>query len=187
MENDIAKEEAQQVQVVKLDHFPKYETNPYVKELVIPKRNKVVRLGIAKANRFTLVDTDTGEEQFACIATTERVDKEEFVKIYKSQIQALFMLSQTAIRVFGYFMDSLPISNDMVIFDIVKAKKYTGYTTSSPIYKGIKELLANDFIARTHQSNLYFINPSIFFNGNRFIILKEYIKNKEESIKKIFN
>lgn len=159
--------------------FPVYEENPYVKELATPgvvkKRNKMVGVGGVKL----IVDPTTGEyEQTGVLAVKEEVETEEFVKIYKGHISSLFGLSQNGIKVFGYFLDATRISNDQIVFDIDKCMKFTGYKSRQPIFNGLAELLSNEFIARTKMSAIYYINPKIFFNGNRLVVVKEYVKKK---------
>jgi len=61
--------------------------------------------------QLSLFDREGVEvENINFMGLRKRVDTEEFVKIYKAQIQALFELSNRAIKVFGYFMDALRIS-----------------------------------------------------------------------------
>lgn len=160
--------------LIKLNDYTTHESNPYVKGLLIPKRRKTVVLATDK--NYMVVDTDSGEEKTAFIATKEVIDKEKYVKLFKEQLKIIFNLSQAGIRLLGYFMDSTRISEDIVIFNIEKCIAYTGYKSKEPIYRGIKELLDNDIIARTKESNLYFINPTVFFNGDRLFLIKEYTK-----------
>ena len=166
---------------IKLSDYATHETNPYVKGLIVPKRKKTVVLATDK--NYTIFDNDSGEEKTAFIATREEIDNEKYVKIFKEQLRIIFNLSQAGIRVLGYFMDATKISDDIVVFNIDKCTAYTEYKSKEPIYRGLKELLDNDIIARTSESNLYFINPTVFFNGDRLILVKEYVKkstNKQD-------
>lgn len=157
---------------VGITDYPIYSKNPYMPNLTVPKRNKVVQA--VSGTDWSLINTETGEEKGLLLAIRQKVDKQEFVKIYKSQIQLLFNLSSSAFKLFGYLMESLEINKDLIIVDIKEACNYTGYKTRSTIYKALAELLDNQFIARTSKPNVFFINPAIFFNGNRLMLLKEY-------------
>ena len=50
----------------------------------------------------------------------------------------------------------------------------------STFYSAVKELILNNFIAESIYSNQYYINPSLFFNGNRLKLIKEYRVKKEK-------
>lgn len=164
----------------KLTSFPVHESNPYLASLIIPTRNKVVQIG--NPNEFSIVNNGTGEEHSMLIGTRQAVDKEQFRKIFKGQIQALFCLSSAGIKVFGYFLDALHVSKDQVLFDPKDCMKFTGYTSKQSIYVGVGELLKNGFIARTNKPYTFFINPSIFFNGNRLVMVNEYVVKPDKSI-----
>jgi len=162
----------------KLTSFPVHETNPYLAALIVPTRNKTVQVGNAKD--FSMVNTDTGEEHSMFIGTKQAVDKEQFRKIFKGQIQALFCLSGAGIKVFGYLLDALHVSKDQVLFDLKDCMKFTGYTSKQSIYVGVGELLKNNFIARTPKAYTFFINPAIFFNGNRLVMVNEYVVQQDK-------
>jgi hypothetical protein len=51
---------------------------------------------------------------------------------------------------------------------------HTGYKSKKTIFTGLSELLENKFIARGNHPYKYFINPTIFFNGDRITFLKQY-------------
>lgn len=164
----------------KLTSFPVHETNPYLAALIVPTRNKVVQVGNPK--EFSIVNNGTGEEHSMLIGTKQAVDKEQFRKIFKGQIQALFCLSGAGIKVFGYLLDALHVSKDQVLFDPKDCMKFTGYTSKQSIYVGVGELLKNGFIARTNKAYTFFINPAIFFNGNRLVMVNEYVVQQDKTI-----
>jgi hypothetical protein len=162
----------------KLTSFPVHQSNPYLSSLVVPTRNKVVQVGNPK--EFAMVNTDTGEEHSMLIGTKHVVDKEEFRKIFKGNIKTLFCLSSAGIKAFGYFLDALHVSKDQVLFDLEDCMKFTGYTSKASIYSGVSELLKNNFIARTHKAYTFFINPAIFFNGSRLVMVNEYVVQQDK-------
>lgn len=45
---------------------------------------------------------------------------------------------------------------------------------------GLAELLEAGILARSQEPSLYFINPTIMFNGNRLTFAKSYVKKKLE-------
>jgi hypothetical protein len=62
--------------------------------------------------------------------------------------------------------------------------EYTGYNAKKTILNALSELLENKFIARGSNPYHYFINPTIFFNGDRLIFLEQYEVAGKEKIKK---
>lgn len=154
--------------------FPTYDENPYVHNLIVPSRNKTIAMSNKQLSLFDREGTEVESINF--MGLRKRVDTEEFVKIYKAQIQALFELSNRAIKVFGYFMDALRISNDLVVFDIKECKRYTGYSSKESVIRGVAELLEKQFIARTDVHYKYYINPSKFFNGDRLVLFEDVVK-----------
>jgi hypothetical protein len=60
--------------------------------------------------------------------------------------------------------------------------KFTGYTSKASIYSGVSELLKNNFIARTHKAYTFFINPAIFFNGSRLVMVNEYVVQQDKKM-----
>ena len=43
-------------------------------------------------------------------------------------------------------------------------------------------MLKNNFIARTHKAYTFFINPAIFFNGSRLVMVNEYVVQQDKKI-----
>lgn len=164
------------------DH-PTYSKNPYMSSLVVPSRNKTIAVS---NHQLSLFDAKTGElheEGIGFMGLRKRVDTEEFVKIYKGQIQSLFELSARAIKVFGYFMDASRISSDMVIFEFDDCMNYTGYKSKNTITLALSELLDKEFIARTSSYFKYYINPAKFFNGDRLVLFQDIVRKGSKADK----
>lgn len=163
-------------EIPKILDFPENRENPFVPNLIIPKGKKNVV--IARSDKM-LMSRESGEvdEETLFIAAKKDVDKEQFVKIFLSNVQALFDLSKSTLKVFSYFA-SITEFGDKVIFDLEDCKEYTGYSSRQTIYRAIADLLAAEVIARTSANNLFFINPQIFYKGDRIVLMTEYRKKK---------
>lgn len=48
-----------------------------------------------------------------------------------------------------------------------------GYST---VYRSITQLIEKKLLAKADMTGCYYINPQIFFKGDRIILLNEYIK-----------
>lgn len=157
----------------RLSDFPEVTENPFIKNLILP--SKIKTNVIATKNGGVILNTKTGEidDDTLFIAQRKLLDKEPFVKLFQSQLKALFNLSQAGVRVFGYLMEQIRF-DDKVLFDWKECQEFTGYSSSSSISKGLIELLDAGFIAKTPKTNVYFINPQIFFKGDRIVLIQEY-------------
>jgi hypothetical protein len=132
----------------KLSDFPEEKENPFVKNLVVPSKMKTNV--IATKNGGAILNLKTGEidNDTLFLAQKKILDKEPFVKLFQSQLKALFNLSQAGVRVFGYFMEQTTF-DDMVLFDWKECQSFTGYNSTSTIARGLVELLDAGFIAKT--------------------------------------
>jgi hypothetical protein len=160
---------------------PKYENNPFLSGVIIKTRSK--KLTVARGGH--IVNSETGElEGVTEIAQIVNVEKEQFIKIFTKDISLWFDLNRTALRVFGallYIYQDDSIRNDLVYFhhedDRIKhfnIKKASWFT-------GLEELLRKGFLARHIRTNWFYINPSMFFNGDRARFIREY-RIKDENI-----
>lgn len=151
----------------------KYKTNPFASDVFnIEKGKKSV---IAGTTKQVLVDTDTGAvEGITLLHKYKEVDKEQFVKLYIEEISSLFELSKTGLKVFGFVLKALRINSAEIYIDISELMQFCEYKQKNQVYKGLAELIANKIIAMSIRPNLWFINPSIIFNGDRVVFAKEY-------------
>lgn len=167
----------------KLEYSP--AVNPLVDTGEIDLKRRRVRTGL----RQDLIDPSTGAiTGAATIHTIEEKDDEEFVKVFAAGVKAIYDLSRTAARVFqavlevyqaepmnGGFADSVYLA----FFDGGLAGKDIGMSDDT-FSRGLKELLSKGFLA-PRQPNLFWVNPSLFFKGNRVIFLREYRRKKKSS------
>ena len=136
--------------------------------------------------RRDLADPLTGEITGAAVIR-EVVDKDdaEFVKVFAAGVVAAFGLSKTAARVFqlvlelyqaepmtGGYADSVYLA----WFDDGLCGRSVGMTDRT-FHNGLKELLAKGFLA-PKLPNIFWVNPGMFFKGDRVLFIKEYRRNK---------
>lgn len=172
----------------KISDYEKYTTNPFINNvndsLLINKTRKTVAYG---STSLTIINDLTGEivpEKTMISRYTKEVDEETFVKIYLNMIKELLFLPSNSIKVLAYLMSSIKINNDIILFDREECIKFTGLSEAR-IYDGLSKLLENQIIARRTNPYQYYINPTAFFNGNRLVLVKEYIK--QPKINKVNN
>ena len=170
---------------LQIRNFDKHHENPFIEDTVQNFSTTSKKLIVGDPNRV-IVSRDTGEVtgQVAFINYIE-VDEEKFVKMFTSEIKSLFNLSSAGIRVFGYVMSILRPNQDKIIIRTKECCKYVGYSSETPVRAGIGDLIKNGFLARTEYTEEYYINPMLFFNGNRVTFVKEYIKKNHQEEGKV--
>jgi hypothetical protein len=164
------------VKLRKLEFSP--DVNPLVNNHEIKVRQRHVRTGL----RRDLTDSSTGEiTAVATIHTIEEKDDAEFVKVFASGIKAIYDLTKTASRVFQTVLEAYqaePMSRGFV--DSVYLAWFDGGLSGRDVgmsddtfQRGMKELLSKGFLS-PRGPNVFWVNPSLFFKGDRVLFLKEY-------------
>jgi hypothetical protein len=164
----------------------RYKENPFLEDLNIRVRSKNVRVSkMGKKENIDLINQETGEHHGSFITTTKRVDEEQFLKLFTSNIAMTFDLKAAGIKAFNvlcFVMQQKAIEKDKIFIDKFVLEEfnevYTKKLSRSVLYKGIKELIENKILARSQREGEYFINPNFVFNGDR-IVFTHIIEKKQ--------
>lgn len=149
--------------------------NPFIDETIthIEKGEKFIMIG--NPNSDVLIDGETSEiKAHTVMAKKIKVDRAQFVKLYTSTITNFLELSKTGIRVFTFIASNIRPNADSFVMVFDECMKYTGYKSKKSIIQGLTELIDNDIIARSKVPYIYFINPTMFYNGDRLTLLEQY-------------
>ncbi len=159
--------------------------NPLVDGTVVTSRQKRVSAGM----RSDLVDPETGEIQaISSIHRVKQVDDAEFVKVFSEGVKAMYGLSRTGMRVFQAILEEYQNTKmnggyvDAIYlhwFDGGLCGRDFGFSERT-FHGGLKELLLNKFLA-PRSANLYWVNPALFFKGDRVALIKEYRREIPEA------
>ncbi|PYD02672.1 hypothetical protein DND90_31415 [Pseudomonas syringae pv. maculicola] len=158
------------------------DVNPLIEPTTIATKRRYVRAGKGK----DLVDPMTGEvSAVTTIHTVEERDDAEFVKVFAEGVRAMYDLSKTGMRVFqailneyqntrmtGGFADTIYLH----WFDKGLNGQDLGMSEAT-FHRGFKELLLNRFLSPRGPS-MYWINPALFFKGDRVALITEYRRKK---------
>ena len=138
---------------------------------------KQVRTGGVKE----LIDPTSGEVHNAVIVEQEELDEVHFVKVFTAGIRAAFGLSLTGSRVFQAILDVYqrqPLTGGFA--DSIYLHFFDGGLDGRALdmsdrtfRRGLVELLENGFLYPRGE-NLYWVNPNLFFRGDRATFIKEY-------------
>lgn len=161
--------------------------NPLIRSNEISLNKKRVRSGIKSK---ALIDGATGELQAtSVIHLIEEKDDEHFVKIFAAGVAASYELKRTASRVFQAILheyEKTPMTGGyadtvyLAWFDKGLSGQDIGMSEKT-FQRGLKELLALKFIA-PRSPNQFWVNPTLFFKGDRAIFIKEYRRNSKEVV-----
>lgn len=176
------------VDLRKLPFSPK--KNPFLESApVVPIKAKN-RYSATAVSR-ELMDANTGEiiEAQSAIVTRHVVDDQHFVKVFADGVKAAYGLSRTAYRVFtkvlevyeqtdmsGGFADTV----ELAWFDEGLHGENIGMSQQT-FSRGLKELIEKEFL-KPRLPNSYWVNPALFFKGDRVAFVKEYQRAKTISI-----
>ena len=166
----------------------RYATNPFIKDLINQsKRGTPLRKYSADGNKFMIVNTDnpTDSMPVSAFGTTEEVEMNRFVKLYVDGVGGIMGLKGAGKKVFGLLYmqirgkegrDKDEITLNYALLPEETRKKLS----QSTFYRGIRELIDLKFIAPTMAANVYFINPTYIFNGDRLVVMHQYLLKQEE-------
>ena len=160
---------------------PRYQANPFMGEVHIKRGSKKITVGRAGA----LVNTDTGEINATEISMIKQVDRTEFVKLFAEGVKRFFELSPSGAKLLAYVLkvvQEVPGTDRITLHFMDYMERFPGDQTGmrkTTFYRGFTELLSKGFIAQSVVPNLYYINPKLFFNGDRAKFVTEYRISEE--------
>ena len=113
------------------------------------------------------------------ILQQEIVDKQRFVKVYVDQMQLMFELPKYAATLFYYIVQNIEKSTDEIyIFpkDVIAA---CGWKNTVQLDKALIILCRRGFLAKSYRTYWWYINPTIFFNGDRVTFIRQIVKQSQ--------
>ncbi len=179
-----------QVEVKKvLPKLRQLSYSPDINPLADPQQIVTKRRYVKSGRGADLVDQSTGEIcAVSVIQQIEEKDDAEFVKVFSAGIKAAYELSKTAGRVFQVVLENYerePMSKGFV--DSVYLAWFDGGLSGQSVdmseatfNRGMRELVDKGFIYPRSPS-LYWVNPNLFFKGDRVMFIKEYRRKKSTS------
>ena len=155
----------------------RYETNPFYADMLVPVKQRQVQLSRLGKDNNIIINESTGETQGTAITTYRKVDSEQFVKIFTSNIKLIFELTAAGNKAFTVLLwtvQNQALSKDVVILDVHTLDKFMKHQSDDNLKlsretfkRGLSELTKAQIIARTLRQGVYFINPNFVFNGDR--------------------
>jgi len=160
---------------------PRYQVNPFMGEVVVKRGSKKITVGSAGA----LVNTETGEVNATEISVIRQVDRTEFVKLFADGVKRFFELSPAGAKLLSYVLavvQEAPGTDRINLHFMDYMERFPGEPkpmSKTTFFRGFTELLTKGFVAQSTVPNVYFINPKLFFNGDRARFVMEYQKSEK--------
>ena len=170
------------------------ETNPFHRELMYPvggrkEKNKTVGslsggdVGFV-TQAVDLTNKKSGEvmEGTSLIMNVKRrVDAESFLKVYANGLATIFDLDAGAQKVLKNLLLSYTEEDtygDLIYYNF-KIAQDVGYPHKRTAWRnGLNLLMHNEFLCPAAKGDgWYWLNPTLFYRGDRMAIVSEYIKN----------
>jgi len=162
------------------------DVNPLMETRAIAIKRRYVDSGV----RRDLMDSDGVVQAAAVIRNIEEKDDAEFVKVFAAGVAASYDLTRTGQRVFqavlgeyqgtpmqGGFADAVYLS----WFGDGLSGKDVGMSEKT-FQRGLRELLGKGFLA-PKLPNVYWVNPALFFKGDRVMFIREYRRRSSRQAK----
>lgn len=160
----------------------KYKENPFITSGVFRVPMKTKSETLETAGPLAVVSQDGEALQVAEIRRRKVVDSDRFVKLFVQHLDAFFDLKPGTIRLMTALIDELSqhryINGDTIYLNYGKIVEYFERRNVKPPAKGtffnaMGEMVEKGFVAPSIDTNLWFINPAIFFNGDRIKFVTE--------------
>ena len=130
-----------------------------------------------------LTQPETGETtHHAGIHRVEFVDEDRFVKLFTQNLRVFFDLSAASQKVLQCVLHTLQESpnKDGIFLPWFTVEDYSKLNemkmSRATFHRALKEMLEKGFLAESEHASFYWINPHLFFNGNRMMFITEYVK-----------
>lgn len=162
-----------------------FESNPFFESTTVKFKKRYVRVGIGSE----VVNRETGElVGMNYVHTIEDHDEADFVKVFDAGIAAMFDLTKSAHRVFQIILKEYQIMEMRGRFlDFVSIHYSEGRVNGKALdmsertfQKGFKEIIEKKFVAKRY-GDIFWVNPAMFFRGNRVAFIKEIRLRKPDS------
>lgn len=166
----------------------RYENNPFTEDMIVPVKERQVKLSKLGKDENILINQKTGEVLGTHLTTYKRVDGDQFIKLFTQNIALTFDLKSAGIKAFNVLLWTLQnkaISKDLIpldkfsLNDFLEANKEKKLALSLTTFgRGLSELESAKIIAKHLRQGWYFVNPNFAFNGDRIAFTTVIEKSK---------
>lgn len=172
--------EKRSVHALKRAYSP--NVNPFLEPVTVEIEAKAKRRFVRTATSQELVDPTTGEVRaVSMVHTVEEKDDEGFVKVFANGVKAAFELGSAGSKVFQAVLDAYQkekmtggYADCLTLFWFDNGLNGEAIGMSERTFnRGLKELLEKEFLT-PKAPNQFWVNPALFFKGDRVAFVREY-------------
>ena len=163
---------------VTLSTAQRHRINPFMNEAKVEVKGKKRFYSIGVRGDLH-VDGATGEVRGTVEHRYVRmVDDAQFTKVFASGAAAIYQLGTNGRTVLWYLMGVVQQnpSTDRIYLSFMDAAEEPFHISKATFYRGMAELIDRQFIAPSVSPNMFFLNPMMIFNGDRFAFVQEFVK-----------
>lgn len=154
---------------------PAHKENPFLRGSLVAVKGRKKNYTVA-SGAMTLTDK-TGVVQGTVQHTiTKVIDDTLFVKVFSDGVAGMYDLGRPGAKVFRFLFDEVqknPNQDRMYLY-FMDALEDPWCIPKTTFFKGMAELLDKGFLAKSANPNMFFLNPSMMWNGDRFRFVQEY-------------
>ena len=169
---------------ISIRDLPATTENPFIEPRAIPIRRRTRRVTTVRGGDIAFVKVDASNGVLTVSQELER-DEQEFVKLFRAGLEEAFDLTPTGRKVLQLVLracDESPMGSDRIYLHFMEGDGPSPISRQTWL-RGLKELVLKQFIAPVKDKpNLFWINPHLFFKGDRVRLVKEFIKRKNEEL-----
>lgn len=156
---------------------PLYSGNPFLNGTLISVQGKKKRYNVA--TKADLIVSPEGEVSGGIEHVITRiVDDSKFVKLFVEGMRGMYDLSSPGMKMFCYLYEQVqnkPNTDKFYLYGPECEKEPWGIKRNT-FYSGVLELVTKGFVARSDAKHMFYLNPAMIWNGDRFTFINEYKK-----------
>lgn len=159
---------------------PTYSKNPFMGGSLASIRGKKKHYDVSSS--VIGVDRGTGEHLPGVEhKVVHMVDDTKFVKVFADGISGIYDLGAAGSKVFRFLFDTVQKhpNVDRIYLYFMNAMEEPWAIPKSTFFRGMAELLEKNFIARSSDPNMFYLNPAMIWNGDRFKFVHEYVRAQQ--------
>lgn len=159
---------------------PQYRDNPFMSGCAVAINGRKKRYTIA-SRTDQIIDPDGRPKASVEHSIVRELDDAQFVKVFADGIKGMYGLSSAGAKVFRFLFDQVQANpnTDRIYLYFMDAVEEPWSISKPQFYRGLAELLEKHFVARATNPNMFFLNPSMIWNGDRFRFVQEFRRKRD--------
>lgn len=149
-----------------------HKSNPYREDLLMSVKYGTKSIHTI-GNDEPLYDKHGNQQPLKrVVMKNEVVDKDKFVKVYVENIAEMFDLPKYAYKLFHYILQQIEQGTDEIYLYPKDVCVACEWKSTNQFDKALIVLTHRRFLAKSYRTYWWYINPTIFFNGDRVAFIR---------------